>query len=265
MTGMRGVVALLALAAAGLTAAPARSADALVLTGSTSGWVEVRVPGESAADLSRVDVSTKGRFGGFLAEQVTTVGNHAHYQGRLTGHLLLRGLTAEPIHLGDVPSVAPGLVRFYLIADGPTTVTISPMGGPTFLKGTYRPARRTTASVTAAPMTRADGAWSRVESVLLRKRAFALTAVVAEGTLPAAAQAESCFTKTATCTDPVTRLPVLDGRSTDGDAQVGYLSEHYAWDTQQHVPAGRYAVRYAVSSPLEIRRARALRFALTLA
>ena len=271
MNGMRRLVVLLAHAVAGgLPAVPPAGAEpgTFVLTGTRSGWVDVTVPGEMELTLHDATIETSGRFGGFYAQQISaTLGRE--YRGRTAGLLALRDVMAtgelsRPEFLA-LSRMSPGVIRFYLIADGPTTVTFHPSQG--LPERTVRPVRRTAAAVALTPLRRSGETWYASVPLRLPKRAIAAVALRADGERTRLAEPMFCVARRREeCQAGDVPLGGLDGRPADRAAAgasywlVAYspvaLAGAFARDARWSLAPGPAAL---------VQRAVGVRFVLTLA
>jgi hypothetical protein len=115
---------------------------------------------------------------------VTATGDRGTNHG---GWVALRGLSADksrmdPLVLNQPATVQPGMVRIYLVADGPTTVKIERDGGPQGTVG-FRPTQPASAQGRVAPLKGAGGVWSGTIPMTVREGSVALSAVQVTGTV----------------------------------------------------------------------------------
>ena len=120
----------------------------LVLSGSSTAFVDVTLPTDVRLDTYHATTQTRGRFSGMYAEPLGESDAPARSDDdRHAGVLILTELHSpatppEPLVLTASSGLSAGRYRIYLIADGPSTVRI-PMTGMASRRLT--PTRRTTA------------------------------------------------------------------------------------------------------------------------
>ncbi|HVF04616.1 MAG TPA: hypothetical protein VNA20_07250 [Frankiaceae bacterium] len=265
-------LAALATAAATL-AAPAGAAppNEFVLRGNRTAWVDVKVGG-GGLNLGSVMIETRGRFAGVYGEQIESINPQS--VGKTQGWLYLRSFTTsggdpEPVRVGR-DAFDPGVVRLYLIADGPTTVWVD-THTPTRLNP--EPKHPVTAAAGAVTLARSGDALAGRTALPVAQRSFTFAGLLAEGTLPALAEAEVCVNRAAACPQPPVPAPMRSGLFQTGSGwnDVSEVTgPRWAW-TSGYDPQfamaerGRNTARFSLTHAAEIRRAVGVAFTLTLA
>jgi hypothetical protein len=133
--------------------AEAAPPDELVLTGTRSASADVTVKADTRLHIDRVTTTAKGQFVGFYVEAVDVPFARRTERGRRHGVVKVRDWHAPgqppvafsftaPDPAGNV--LLPGRYRFYLLADGPSTVRIPTSGG---LSGRLTPSKPAHAAV----------------------------------------------------------------------------------------------------------------------
>lgn len=258
------LAAALTLGALAVPRAGAAPTEEIVLTGSTSGWVMVDL--RYQLDLREPVVETRGRYGGFYAEVVSSIsGGDPRLQSG--GWLAIRGLAAQPDRLvmepvWRPPQTSPGTrIRLYLIADGPTTVRIKTRS---YTRGeTYRPKHRSATQFRLAPMTQRDGRWYGDLPLRATKGAVSLVAAQAGGDVTiSAADAYVCLRpRGGVCEDHPTRRVPATGEGDASNMERRWFDSKppgYGWD-------GDLLATARIEAPGPIRRAVLAGFSLALA
>jgi len=264
MRGTRILLAALAVLSASVVT-PAEGLPQLTITGRTSGWVDVRVPagGEENIAVERIQVTTSGRFGGVV---VTTP--HAPGIFQTVGSLVVRDFTApgfapRPISVG-VPTlrVTGGqIMRVYLVADGPTTVSFPTSVAP---GRTLRVTKRASVGVTVAALPKIGDAWSRTSRVTTRGSAIVLAGVLAEQNAVALSDVDLCVTPPGAACD-ASPLMRIGGEAVNEDADVELAETAQRWILRGFASrGGTFAVTQRVSHPLGLVRASGVVFTLGL-
>jgi hypothetical protein len=146
--------AVLAVGAVPMAAEAAPHAE-LFLTGMRTASIDVTVGPDTRLHLDAVATSTNGRFVGFYVEAVDVPFARRTEAGRRHGVVNVRDWHAPgqaPVPFSFTPPdpsgnvLLPGRYRFYLLADGPSTVRI-PTSGP--LRGRLAPSRPAQAAAAA--------------------------------------------------------------------------------------------------------------------
>ena len=262
---------LRALVAAALTLGAvvlprAEAAPEWVLSGSRTAYVDVTLD-TSVALTEPPTVTTRGRFAGVYVEQLSfRAPPQPGRQRAQGGWVAVRGLASDPARLdpmriGGMGDFQPGVVRVYLIADGPTSVHLPHSGAPELRS--LRPTRPAHASARVTPLAERDGVWSAALPMRLPLRNVALAAVQVTGERSVLADATVCVrSPRAACPEPF--LPPLGGTAT-GNALVGPLDPERRWESSTASDFGD-AVAYAAVDPAEpLSRAVLASFTLTLA
>lgn len=256
MKTVRSAVAALAVAA-GLLAAPAEAApfELVRLEGSRSGWVEVTIPGTRTYSVQDVRIETRGRFAGYYAEQLTTTAGDQH-RGARTGLLSLRDLSVpgkrrSAILLG-IPRLGAGTLRFYLLADGPTTVRITTDSPPEGALPAVRPRRLVTPRVVSGSLRPDGDRWASTLGVTLPRGALTVAGMLAYGDLLDAAEAHVCVAEHCDQRDPVGDRVRGIGQPGDPDALRADDASRLWWVAYRPgaLPAGRRAARFSLAGPL---------------
>lgn len=257
MSRVRFALAALAVAA-GLLAAPAEAApyELVRLEGSRSGWVEVTIPGRWTYPIYDVEIRTRGRFAGYYAEQLTSTAGE-QYAGAQAGTLSLRDLSVpgkrrSQVLLG-VPRLTSGTVRFYLVADGPTTVRITTDSPPDEVLPVVRPRRFVTPRVVSGSLRPDGDRWAGTLGVTLPRGALIVAGMLAYGDLLDAAEAHVCVAEHCDQRDPVGDRVRGIGQPGDPDSMVRADDPSRLWWLAYRpggLSAGRRVARFSLAGPL---------------
>lgn len=160
MHAMRRVLVLILLGAMaggpGRAALAARNPEFITLTGKRTAYVDVRFESKFKVDEWATKLDFGGRFAGWamhrLGEPIDLT------NGNLTGAYAIKDAHSQdrpyvlPVGFRALEddSLAPGVYRIYLLADGPTRVQVPITKGAEAMA--LRPLRPTTARVTAAEL-----------------------------------------------------------------------------------------------------------------
>lgn len=233
----------------------------IVLTGSRSGWVVIE---SSYQVFGEPVVETKGRYGGYYAEVLSAIGG-GDPEFQSGGWLAIRGLATDsqrlvPQPLWRTPQTRPGVIRFYLIADGPTTVRIR-TNGPT--RGEiYVPTHPAATQFRLAPMTQRAGRWYGDLPLRVPKGGASLAVAQAGGDVGiVAADAYVCLRpRDGVCPDHLLRRTPATG---EGDAS--YMERRWADSPQPgYGRDGNLLATARIEAPRPIRRAVLAGFSLAL-
>lgn len=239
---LAAVLGAAALAVPQAAAAPPN--DGLVITGNRTAYVDHYFP--MGVQFYGVTVETRGRFGGFYAQQLTS--SYGGAPVRSGGTVAIRGLSPNPDVMAPMQfgsgghSMDPGLVRIYLLADGPTTVRIDTNSGPGY--GTLKPTKPAHAKAQVGNLRRVDTVWLGTLPVNVGKQSAALVAVQARGELARAADVVLCVRdREQVCKD---EDPVPSLGEEAGTSSVASLDQESRWYVGKD-PV-RLAARHAVAS-----------------
>lgn len=256
MKTVRSAVAALAVAA-GLLAAPAEAApfELVRLEGSRSGWVDVTIPGQKTYAVQDVRIETRGRFGGYYAQQLTSTAGE-QWAGAQAGVLALRdlgvpGKRPRQVLLG-APQLSAGTVRFYLIADGPTTVRITTGSPPEGTLPAVRPRRFVTPRIVSGSLRPDGDAWASTLGVTLPTWGLTVAGMLAYGDLLDAAEARVCVAEHCDERDPVHDRVRGIGQTGDPDAfRATDPSRLWAFAYRPGaLSPGRRPARFSIAGPV---------------
>lgn len=252
MSRPRGIVA--AVLVLGAVVVPRAEAEypEWTLVGSRTAYVDVTL--DVDATLREPVVTTKGRYAGVYARQLTyRYPAHQDTTWGDSGWVAIRGLSSDParldpVHLGSSPYFYAGRIRLYLIADGPTTVTVPVQYSGRPSSREFRPRERAAARVSVTRLTAREGVWSASMPVRLGSREVALAALQVKGGRSVLADGSLCVrSRYAACETP-TGQRVFSEEA--GDSPVGPLDPERRWRVTVLSRAGD-AIAEARVEPLE--------------
>lgn len=244
------------------TPSDAAAQSTLTISGTHSGWVEIKLNKPTSFDDRSVTVTGKGRYIGLFLDSITRVGDdYGWIHFRDTSPYSVKEETGGGVGLGtqDTDPLPAGRYRAYLLTEGPGSISIPVLSGTTTLRlhptHAVRPRYRYVAlHQTLAPGVGGPFSASASFPIDFTPHSVAITEIGASWTVPAmTARINACFVKAgdSDCFPTVERL--MDRGFVVTGAGGGKM-EKGAYTVRDYVPYGHLQALFTAESSTELSR-----------